>query len=35
QYDVPVRFDTDQLTINMSHFQAGQIQSIPVVEIRV
>ena len=35
QFDVPVRFDTDQLTINMSHFQAGQIQSIPVVEIRV
>ena len=23
-FDVPVRFDTDQLTINMSHFQAGQ-----------
>jgi uncharacterized protein (TIGR02217 family) len=35
QFDVPVRFDADQLTINMSHFQAGQIQSIPVVEIRV
>lgn len=35
EFDVPVRFDTDQLTINMSHFQAGMIQSIPVVEIRV
>ncbi len=33
EFDVPVRFDTDQITINMSHFQAGQIQSIPIVEL--
>ncbi|MEO1102597.1 MAG: DUF2460 domain-containing protein [Pseudomonadota bacterium] len=32
-FDVPVRFDTDQLEINLSHFEAGAIPSVPVVEI--
>ena len=35
EFDVPVRFDADAITLNMSHFGAGQIQSIPVVEVRV
>jgi len=35
EFDVPVRFDTDRLEINLSHFEAGQIPSIPLVEIRV
>ncbi len=35
EFDVPVRFDTDRLDINMSHFEAGQIPDIPVVEVRL
>jgi uncharacterized protein (TIGR02217 family) len=35
QFDVPARFDTDRLEINLSHFEAGEIPSIPIVEIRV
>jgi len=35
QFDVPVRFDTDRLEINLSHFEAGEIPSIPLVEIRI
>jgi uncharacterized protein (TIGR02217 family) len=33
-FDVPVRFDTDRLMIDLSHFAAGHIPSIPLVEIR-
>ncbi|MBJ3774815.1 DUF2460 domain-containing protein [Acuticoccus mangrovi] len=32
-FDVPVRFDTDFLEVNLSRFEAGSIPSIPVVEI--
>lgn len=35
QFDVPVRFDTDRLEVNLSRFEAGSIPSIPVVEILV
>lgn len=35
EFDTPVRFDTEQLAINLSHFQAGEIPSIPLVEVRV
>lgn len=34
QFDVPVRFDTDELRINLTQFAAGDIPDIPVVEIR-
>lgn len=34
EFDVPVRFDTDELRINLSHFAAGEIPDIPLVEIR-
>ena len=34
-FDVPVRFDTDQLSINLAHFGAGEIPEIPVVEVRI
>jgi uncharacterized protein (TIGR02217 family) len=34
-FDVPVRFDTDRLEIDLSQFAAGAIPSIPVIEIRV
>lgn len=33
-FDVPVRFDTDKLNINLEIFNAGSIPSIPVVELR-
>ena len=35
EFDVPVRFDTDQLEINMSLFQAGTIPHVPIVEVRL
>ena len=35
EFDVPVRFDRDLLEINLSHFNAGEIPSIPVIELRV
>ncbi len=33
EFDTPVRFDTDQLSINLANFAAGEIPSIPIVEI--
>lgn len=35
EFDTPVRFDTDRLDINLAGFRAGEIPSIPVIEIRV
>ncbi len=35
EFDVPVRFDTDKLEINLSGFQHGAIPSVPVVEVRL
>ena len=32
-FDVPVRFDTDSLDIDLSAFEAGAIPTIPLVEI--
>jgi uncharacterized protein (TIGR02217 family) len=34
EFDVPVRFDTDEIAINLSAFQAGEIPSIPMIEIK-
>ncbi|QPC87219.1 TIGR02217 family protein [Mesorhizobium sp. NBSH29] len=33
QFDVPVRFDTERIEISLSAFKAGQIPSIPLVEV--
>jgi uncharacterized protein (TIGR02217 family) len=33
EFDVPVRFATDRIDINLSVFNAGRIPSIPLVEI--
>lgn len=33
EFDVPVRFDSDSLTINLAGFAAGDIPSIPLVEV--
>ncbi|MBO0345193.1 DUF2460 domain-containing protein [Roseibium limicola] len=34
-FDVPVRFDTDRLEMSLTHFEAGDIPSIPLIEIRI
>ena len=33
QFDTPVRFDNDSLSVNLSNFTAGEIPSIPLVEV--
>ncbi|GJL97502.1 MAG: glycoside hydrolase family 24 [Hyphobacterium sp.] len=35
RFDVPVRFDTDQLNISLDAFEAGDIPDLPIVEIRL
>jgi len=35
EFDVPVRFDTDRLEINLQGFRHGAIPQIPIVEIRL
>ncbi|MBR2536190.1 MAG: DUF2460 domain-containing protein [Hyphomicrobium sp.] len=35
EFDVPVRFDTDKLEVNVSGFSHGAIPNIPVVEVRL
>ncbi len=32
-YDVPVRFDTDRIEIDLEAFRAGRIPSIPLIEV--
>jgi uncharacterized protein (TIGR02217 family) len=34
EFDVPVRFDTDEITVNLKHFEAGDIPEIPLIEVR-
>jgi uncharacterized protein (TIGR02217 family) len=34
EFDVPVRFDADQLVVNLAAFTAGEIPSIPLIEVR-
>lgn len=35
EFDVPVRFDTDRISTSVATFQAGQIPSVPVIEVRL
>lgn len=35
EFDVPVRFDTDKLEINLQGFRHGAIPHIPIVEVRL
>jgi uncharacterized protein (TIGR02217 family) len=35
EFDVPVRFDTDFLSINLASLRTGEIPTIPIVEIRL
>lgn len=34
EFDVPVRFDTDRLSISLNDLESGDAPSIPVVEVR-
>lgn len=34
QYDVPVRFDTDRIEVNLAAFKAGSVPSVPLLEIK-
>lgn len=33
EFDLPMRFDTDEITVNLAAFEAGAIPSIPLIEI--
>ena len=35
EFNVPVRFDTDLIQISVSSFQAGEVPSVPVIEVKV
>jgi len=35
EFDVPARFDTDKLEINLSGFTSGAIPNIPIIEVRL
>ncbi|MEO0400739.1 MAG: DUF2460 domain-containing protein [Pseudomonadota bacterium] len=35
EFDVPVRFDTDQIQTSVASFQAGSVPNVPIVEVRV
>ncbi|WP_134679657.1 DUF2460 domain-containing protein [Paracoccus ravus] len=34
EFDVPVRFDTDRISVSIASFQAGEMPQIPVIEVR-
>lgn len=34
EFDIPARFDTDELSISLAAFQAGDVPSIPIVEVK-
>ncbi|MGH6922558.1 MAG: phage distal tail protein, Rcc01695 family [Propylenella sp.] len=35
EFNVPVRFDTDRLSVNLASFEAGKAVQVPIVEIKV
>jgi uncharacterized protein (TIGR02217 family) len=35
EFDVPVRFDTDRIQTSVASFRAGEVPSVPVVELRL
>jgi uncharacterized protein (TIGR02217 family) len=35
EFDVPVRFDTDRLEVNLAQFNLGNVPQIPIVEVRL
>ncbi|MEW9806802.1 phage distal tail protein, Rcc01695 family [Mesorhizobium marinum] len=35
EFDVPVRFDAERIAVSITAFKAGQIPSIPLIEVRL
>lgn len=35
EFDVPVRFDIDRITISAASFNVGEVPSVPVIEVRL
>ncbi|MEN0088682.1 MAG: DUF2460 domain-containing protein [Pseudomonadota bacterium] len=35
EFDIPVRFDTDEMSVNLAKFAAGDIPTVPLVEVRL
>ena len=35
EFDVPVRFDTDRIQVSVASFRAGDVPSVPIVEVRL
>jgi uncharacterized protein (TIGR02217 family) len=35
EFDVPVRFDTDHLAINLAAWDAGEAPDVPLIEVRI
>jgi uncharacterized protein (TIGR02217 family) len=35
EFDVPVRFDTDRIQTSVASFRAGEVPTVPIVEVRV
>ena len=33
QFDVPVRFDAERMSVSLTSFRAGQIPTIPLIEV--
>ena len=34
EFDIPVRFDTDRIEVNLAAFKAGSVPSVPLMEIK-
>ncbi|MEM9059811.1 MAG: DUF2460 domain-containing protein [Pseudomonadota bacterium] len=34
-FDVPVRFDSESIDVNLRGFEAGEIPSVPIIEVRI
>ncbi|QJF51500.1 DUF2460 domain-containing protein [Roseobacter ponti] len=35
EFDVPVRFDTDSIRTSVASFQAGEVPTVPIIEVRL
>ena len=35
EYDVPVRFDTDRIQVSVASFKAGEVPTVPIIEVRL
>lgn len=35
EFDVPVRFDTDRISVSVASFHAGDLPDVPVIEVRL